>query len=470
MADLPDFLSSGQTARLIPVVADTRKEGRAASIFLATLTAVPAFAASMLSTVGQRVGTRASVEAYTEIVFKRGSRDPKTRPDGLLILKTGRKTWSALIEAKIGRADLGVDQIQTYLQLAKTHKVDAVITLSNQFTALPTHHPLRLSKSDQRGIQLYHWSWMFVLTQAMLLLNDSDNVPQDQAFILSEMVRYFRHDSTGVSSFDRMNAEWPDLISTIKSGARPNKASDVVQNTVASWHQETRDICLLLSRRLGHQVNLKLPRAQKNDPVQRVKDDSEGLVSNQSLTTIIDVPNAAAPIEIEASLIRRTISCSIRLTAPQDKKSSKARINWLVRQLSKCKHDSVLLRAQWPGRAPPTQCTLAEAREEPEVLIGENHHMTVQSLDVVLVRDLAGKFASRKKFVEELEQLVPTFYEQIGEHLQAWVPPPPKIDKTDPIDESPITESKYSNDTHVPAQDEPAASDEQPGTDPPQEQ
>lgn len=51
MHDLPSFLSSGQRARLIPVVADTSKEERAASIFLATLSAVPAFAASMLTTV-----------------------------------------------------------------------------------------------------------------------------------------------------------------------------------------------------------------------------------------------------------------------------------------------------------------------------------------------------------------------------------------------------------------------------------
>lgn len=443
MADLPDFLSSGQTARLIPVVADTSKKGRAASIFLATLTAVPAFAASMLSTVGQRVGARASLEGYTEIVFKGSSKDPKIRPDGLLVLKTSRKTWTALVEAKIGRTDLDVDQIYTYLQLAKRQNVDAVITLSNQFTALPVHHPLGIPRTDQKGIELYHWSWMFVLTQTMLLLNDSENVPHDQAYVLSEMVRYFRHASTGVSTFDRMNPEWPDLISLIKSGGHPGKASDVVQNTVASWHQETRDICLLLSRRLGHQVNLKLNRAHQNDPVQRVKDDAESLISNQSLTTTIDIPNAAAPIEVEASLIRRTTSCSMRLAAPQDKKSSKARINWLVRQLSKCDYPDVLLRAHWPGRAPPTQCTLAEAREEPEALIGENHRMAVHALDVVLVRDLAGKFASRKKFVEELEDLVPSFYEHVAEHLQAWVPSPPKIEKTDPIDEAPVAQPEH---------------------------
>lgn len=441
MGEFPELLNSGQKARLIPVVADTSKEGRAASILMSTLMAVPAFAASMLNTVGQRVGTRTTIDCYTEVVLKGGPKDPKFRPDGLLVLETGRKTWTALIEAKIGRADLDAEQIQTYLQLAKSHGLDALITLSNQFTALPTHHPVRLGKGDQRGVELYHWSWMFVLTQAMLLLNDSDAVSGDQAYILSEMVRYFRHDSTGVSSFDRMNPEWPDLVSLIKSGAQPGKTSEAVQNTVASWHQETRDICLLLSRRLGHRVALKLSRAHKNNPVQRVKDDGEVLVSSQSLSATVDIPNAAAPMDIEASLIRRTISCSMRLAAPQDKKSSKARINWLVRQLTKCDYPDVLLRAHWPGRAPATQCTLAESREDPQALIGDNNNMAVHGLEVVLVRDLAGKFASRKKFVEALEDLVPAFYEHVGQFLHAWVPSPPKIEKSDPMDEAPITDS-----------------------------
>lgn len=195
------------------------------------------------------MGSRAKFECYTEVVFKGDSRDPKTRPDGLLVLRTGRKSWSALGGAKIGRTELNVEQIQTYLQLAKAHRVDAVITLSSQFTAMPAHHPLKVSRSDQRGVKLYHWSWMFMLTQSMLVLNDSENVSTEQAFILSEIVRYFRHDSTGVSTFDRMNAEWPDLVSLIKSGAGPNKSSDGVQNSVASWHQETRDTCPLLSPR-----------------------------------------------------------------------------------------------------------------------------------------------------------------------------------------------------------------------------
>ncbi len=47
--------------------------------------------------------------------------------------------------------------------------------------------------------------------------------------------------------------------------------------------------------------------------------------------------------------------------------------------------------------------------------------------EVMMVRDLAGKFGGRKTFIEILESIVPEFYEQVGQHLRSWVPPPPKL-------------------------------------------
>lgn len=41
--------------------------------------------------------------------------------------------------------------------------------------------------------------------------------------------------------------------------------------------------------------------------------------------------------------------------------------------------------------------------------------------------NLAGKFSARRKFVEEMDAIVPAFYEKVGENLRNWVPPPPKI-------------------------------------------
>ena len=38
-----------------------------------------------------------------------------------------------------------------------------------------------------------------------------------------------------------------------------------------------------------------------------------------------------------------------------------------------------------------------------------------------MTTDLGSNFNSRKKFVEGLESLVPAFYENVGQYLQAWV-------------------------------------------------
>ena len=137
MRDLPDLLDSGERARLIPVVADTSRESRAASVLLSTIMSVDDFAKSLLGAVGQRLGTRATIDCYTQVVFKKCPSDSKIRPDGFLVLTIGKRTWSALFEAKIGKTGLDQEQIIKYCQLAKMNGVHAVITLSNQFVALP---------------------------------------------------------------------------------------------------------------------------------------------------------------------------------------------------------------------------------------------------------------------------------------------------------------------------------------------
>lgn len=113
--DRPTFLSSGEQARLIPVGADTAKEARAVSILLATLTSVPPFARAMLQTLGQRVGTRARLDCFTEVVFNGNGGEVKTRPDGLIVVDGGRgRQWHCLVEAKIGRAELDEEQLTRY--------------------------------------------------------------------------------------------------------------------------------------------------------------------------------------------------------------------------------------------------------------------------------------------------------------------------------------------------------------------
>src|SRR3546814_19261212 len=90
--DRPDYLAAGEPARLIPVTADGNKELRAASILLATLSSVRPFAQELLGSLGQRIGKRARLECYTEVVFRAMADHPKARPDGLLVPEGGSRS------------------------------------------------------------------------------------------------------------------------------------------------------------------------------------------------------------------------------------------------------------------------------------------------------------------------------------------------------------------------------------------
>lgn len=428
--ELPEYLESGDVARLIPVVAETSKERRAASILLATMMAVDEFAAAMLRGVDVRLGARAKVQCFTEVVFRDAGPGAKLRPDGLIFVNTGKKTWTALVETKIGNADIDAEQLTAYIQLAKQHGIDAVITLSNQFAALPDHHPVEIPKAATKGVGLFHWSWMYMLTQATLLLHDNEFTSADQRYILGEMVRFFGHSSSGVSSFDRMNADWKALVMKVHTDAPLSRALPEVERSVASWHQEERDLCLIMSRKLGREVHLKLSRSHISDPAKRMRDDCDELVQSKSLACSLEIPNAAAPLLISAHLARRTITCCMKLQAPRDKKRTPARLNWLIRQLSSSDPEAVFITANWPGRTKNTQAALDAVRANPGCLEVDNGGVPPVAFEVTMVRDLAGKFSGAKTFIERLEEFVPEYYENVGQHLRAWVAPPPKLIET----------------------------------------
>ena len=58
------------------------------------------------------------------------------------------------------------------------------------------------------------------------------------------------------------------------------------------------------------------------------------------------------------------------------------------------------------------------------------------SFEVLMIKDLAGRFSGRRTFIEDLENLIPEFYDRIGQNLRPWSPPPPSIDKRDPIQDT----------------------------------
>jgi hypothetical protein len=247
---LPDFLVTGEPARLFPVGSESSKEVRAVSVFLACLKSIPDLSTNLLATVGVRLGTRAKIRTFTEIGFKGAPGDGKDRPDGLIIVESGQKRWMALVEAKIGGAELKYEQIEKYGEIAKSNKIDAIITISNQFVALPDHHPFSLPRSISNHVNLFHWSWQSILTETNLLDIDNKIEDPDQAFILSEFSRFLEHDSTGVATFNQMNKVWREVLKNIEMKNPIRKSDGAIQNTLGAWFEEQRDLCLLMTRHL----------------------------------------------------------------------------------------------------------------------------------------------------------------------------------------------------------------------------
>lgn len=425
MVELPDYLASGEFARLIPVIADTRKEQRATSVFLATLSAVPDFAQTLFATAGQRLGKRSVIDTFTEVVFKDSTDSARDRPDGLVRVTTGKRSWSALLEAKIGSATLDAQQVEKYLQLARDNSIDAVITISNQFAPRPEHGPVEVSKALTRKVSVFHWSWSSILTEAILLQTKNVISDPEQAFILREFVRFLSHDSIGVTGFDRMPSEWKTVIGQVKSGASLKRSSPEIESIVSAWQQESRDLSLRMSRHLAVTVEQKLNRAHVASAEARFRDNCTQLASECELEAEYQIPNAASALRVLVGLKTQTIRVGMEINAPLDRRTASARLNWLIRQLKDAGDKGILVRIPGPRRSSDFICSLDDLMLDPKE-VADGLGQPPRSFEVFRITDDGRRFSGRNTFIEEIEKAVPYFYDHVGQHLQQWVPKPPK--------------------------------------------
>ena len=94
-------------------------------------------------------------------------------------------------------------------------------------------------------------------------------------------------------------------------------------------------------------------------------------------------------------------------------------------------------------RTLPTQASLADVQADAKALETDLSGVAPTRFEIVMIRDTGGRFAGRRTFIEDLEKLVPEFYDNVGQHLRPWTPPPPTIDKLDTA--SPAATAKPSS-------------------------
>lgn len=426
MEDLPFLNARGERARLFPVLSEKSREGRTLSAFLAVLTQVREFSNTFLRQVGQPIGVRANVSTFTEVSFPKSS-NPKVRPDGLIVVEVGKRVWTAFVEAKVANEELRQDQIETYLTLAREVGVDAVITISNQYTSTPEKNPVTVNGRLLRSVNLYHFSWFSILTQLNVLSEGEDVEDNDHTFLLDEFERFLVHDSAGLKRFTQMGQSWGKLLDRIRSGLTLSKSNDEVQSVVEDWQAEVRDLCLYLTRKTGESVVEKVPPKVRNDAEALTAMHLEMLTSANKLVTCLSIPNAATTLDIEADLATRTLHFSSSLKAPSDKKRQASRVNWLIWQIPNYEDSEVRVRSLWPSRTSPIETTISEANADNSIHSHPDRSVLPRAFSLIQKMEDGRKFVGAKTFITELEDGALDFYESVLCHLKAYVPPAPKI-------------------------------------------
>jgi hypothetical protein len=415
-------------ARLIPVAGirgQEEQEIRAASSLLAVMGAVDEFGRALLRDVGAPAGR---ISTFTEIPLL--SADGKTlRPDGAITVERGKNRWRCLVEVKTGNAPLKAEQVSNYLDLAREHEFDAVLTISNQISGGPTDVPVAVDGRKLRRVDLRHLSWWRILTEAVMQHQHRGIKDPDQAWILGELIAYLEHEKSGAIGFEDMGQHWVQVRNASRDGTI--RISDPgVRDVVNRWEQFIEYLCLGLSQDLGVQVSSAHSRAK--DGAGWTEDLLTTLGEEGKLAGSFRVPGAVGPIEVEADLRARLTRTNVRVAAPKEGRPL-TRINWILRQLTKAPGD-LTVEVQFARTKESTALRLAKAIEEPRALLSPSDpKREPRAFSLSLARPLGTKRGrGERSFVLETRRQVVGFYGELVETLRDWRPKAPKLPSTEP--------------------------------------
>lgn len=410
-------------ARLIPVAGirgQEEQEIRAASSLLAVMTAVDEFGRELLKEIGAPAGR---IKTYTEVPLK-AANGKTLRPDGAITVERGKTSWRCLVEVKTGNAPLKAEQINAYLDLAREHGFDAVVTISNQITAGPADVPVEVDGRKLRRVGLVHLSWWRILTEAVIQHQHRGVRDPDQAWILNELIAYLAHERSGAIGFEDMGPKWVSVRNAARDGTI-RQADPGIQDVVNRWEQFLEYLCLSLSQDLGVEVVSTQSRAKSG------REWTDGLLKELcekgTLSGAFKVPATVGPIEVEADLRAKQTRTNLKVAAPRDGRPL-TRINWIVRQLKKAPAD-LRVEVQFQRTRETTAALLSEVREDPTRLLSmTDRKREPRAFVLSLGRQMGtGRGRGERSFVLETRRQVVMFYRDIVGNLSEWQAKAPKL-------------------------------------------
>jgi hypothetical protein len=403
-------------ARLIPTAGirgQEEQERRATSALLAVMMAVPEFARSVLAHMGAPKG---KVTSFCEVPLKTVDGNA-SRPDGAVVVERGKTRWACLVEVKTNKAELRADQMTGYIDLARAHGFDGVLSISNQITSKPEELPYELNRSKVGKLTVRHLSWWQILTEAVVQHEHRGIEDPDQQWILGELIAYLSHEASGASAFADMGPEWVSVREAVAAGLLA--PVDLGAQAVADrWNQFIRYLCLSLSQALGAEVKVQ-GSLDSQATVRR-------LCGSGVLAAAIRVPDAAGPIGLEADLRAARFSTRVVVDAPRDKQRPAAAINWLLRQLDDTIPGQVI-EVAFANTKETVARPLADIDGPDDLLSPTDRKRLPRRFTVTVGRKMGVRRAGGRGFVSEAETQVVDFYREVVQGLKVWRPPAPKM-------------------------------------------
>lgn len=413
---------SWHPARLIPIAGirgQEEQEKRATSALLAVMRAVPEFGHSLLAGLGAPKGR---IETYAEVQLK-DENGKLSIPDGAIVVERGKTRWRALVEVKTGGAELTGEQVNRYLDMAREHGFDALVTISNQITARPGDLPFQVDRRKVRRVGAWHLPWWRILTEAIMQHRFRGVSDPDQAWILGELIAYLDHEKSGASGFEDMGASWV----RVRDGARQGTlrgADKELPMVCERWEQLLDYLALGLSQDLGRDVVPVRPRGQT--PEARVDALVQSLVAG-TLSGGLRVPDAVGTISVVANLQAQQVTTSVSIDAPREGRPA-ARINWLLRQLAEAPAE-LRVETAFAGARETAALLLSEAREYPQRLLSSaDPKREPRGFTLALTRKMGlNRGKGQGSFVLETRRQVVDFYGEIVQDVKAWQARAPKL-------------------------------------------
>jgi hypothetical protein len=421
------------------------QERRATSALLSVMEAVKDFGKSVVKPCGAIVG---NFETYIEVPFQLG--DQRLYPDGLIRVTRGSKKWVALVEVKTGTNKLEKQQLENYLDIARDEGFDAVITISNEMSAIPDTHPTDVDKRKTKKVALHHIAWTQILSEAVMHKEHRGISDPEQAWILSELIRYLEHPRSGALEFEDMGSSWTTIRDAVQAGTF-RTTDKTAPELVGKWDQLIRYVSLRLGRQLGVEVQPVISKNELSNPTLRVQNMIANLAKRSTLEGTVKVSDAVAPFSISADLRAGQITVYVDVEAPKDGRPQ-TRVNWLVRQLQDAPDGVRIDCFAMHSRGASTSELLKTVRDDPKSLIDDDKR-DLRSFRIALSAPMGAKRGmGRGGFVQSVLDLVDEFYGSVLRNIKPWAVKSPTLrEEAKPIE--PVQPSLRS--TSISSQDGP---------------